>query len=274
MFRMLIYFAIALFCCSPALANDKETGYERILRTETLRCGYYVAPPYVYRDPDTDSLSGPTVDIIEHMGTDLGLTIEWAEEQSFGTWGAALRHRRIDMMCAPVWIVPRRTREVTFGTPLFFSFVQLYGRPGENRFGELSDINDPSVTIALLEGSSAGKLAAQYFPDAQTIAQPQASNYTLVAMDVITGKADALFWDSIEFSAYNEKNPGKLALIEPTRSLSPVPITFAFARGDHDLAHMINTALRKLQYNGYTAKTLAQWLPEGQYKLPAKPYDE
>ena len=63
------YFSIALIAMallsSSAFAADKESAYERVLRTGVLRCGYIAYPPHLIVDPATGTISGISHDIIE-----------------------------------------------------------------------------------------------------------------------------------------------------------------------------------------------------------------
>jgi ABC-type amino acid transport substrate-binding protein len=65
--------------------EGKESAFDRILRTQTIRCGYVVYPPSIIKDPNTGRLSGIFYDITEKMGERLNLKIEWTEEVVFPT---------------------------------------------------------------------------------------------------------------------------------------------------------------------------------------------
>ncbi|MGE3769916.1 MAG: substrate-binding periplasmic protein [Bdellovibrionales bacterium] len=254
---------------TPAATNTLQ----RVIDTGVLRCGYYVFAPYVYKDDATGKLSGPSVDIMERIAEDLGVKIEWAEEQSFGTWATALQTRRIDMMCAPLWTLTSMAREVVFSSPIFFTKVNMYVREGDTRFdGDLNKFNSPDVTLSVIENNVTIGMAKLYFPLAKTTVLPPSSNSSHTALDVITNKADALFWDSIEFIPYEKSNPGKLRNATEANFVRVMPLSFGFTRGDEQLANTINTALRELDYSGFIKTTLAKWLPAGAYKLPAAPY--
>ena len=57
----------------------KETTYERVMRTRTIRCGYFVWPPFLTKDLNTGALSGLNYDVAEEMGKLLDLKIEWSQ---------------------------------------------------------------------------------------------------------------------------------------------------------------------------------------------------
>ena len=69
---------------SPAISS-RETAYDRVMRTRTLRCGYVLYAPAVMKSLNTGAFSGIVYEITELMGKRLGLKVEWAEEVSFGS---------------------------------------------------------------------------------------------------------------------------------------------------------------------------------------------
>ena len=60
--------AIVSKSTSGEKSNRKETAYERMTRTNTLRCGYNLWEPWVMKDPTTGVMSGAFVDFIEMIG--------------------------------------------------------------------------------------------------------------------------------------------------------------------------------------------------------------
>jgi ABC-type amino acid transport substrate-binding protein len=91
------------------LVQSKETALERVLRTNTLRCGYYNFPPMMvmYDDNGKPARKGFSNDMMEAIAQKTGLKIEWAEEVTFGNWGESLQAGRIDAVCTPVWPMRR-----------------------------------------------------------------------------------------------------------------------------------------------------------------------
>ena len=57
-----------LTLAAPAWAgDDKESAYERVIRTGIIRCGYFVWPPFLAIDPNTNKKSGIFFDIVEEI---------------------------------------------------------------------------------------------------------------------------------------------------------------------------------------------------------------
>ena len=96
-------------------AGGKETAYERVLRTGTIRCGYGVGAPYVEMDPNTKKMKGFAVDVATAIAKRLNLNIEWTEEAGWGGIVPALNDGRVDLGCSSLWMTAstaagRRTR--------------------------------------------------------------------------------------------------------------------------------------------------------------------
>jgi len=60
--------------------SAKETAYERVMRTKTLRCAYSVWRPFFSKDPNTGEISGVVPELFDKAAQDLGLKIEYTEE--------------------------------------------------------------------------------------------------------------------------------------------------------------------------------------------------
>src|ERR1700722_20209029 len=58
----------------------KESAYDRVMRTQTIRCGYVLRTPLLVKDPNTAQLSGLFYEYVENLGKALHLKIEWSEE--------------------------------------------------------------------------------------------------------------------------------------------------------------------------------------------------
>src|ERR1700733_5938912 len=98
--------ALALVVLRPAGNNaveKKETAFERVMRTRTIRCAYADYPPPTIIDPNTKKLSGFVYDIIEEAGRRLNLQIDWVEEVGYGNINAGFETGRYDVFCSPVW---------------------------------------------------------------------------------------------------------------------------------------------------------------------------
>src|ERR1700733_12800080 len=75
----------------------KESTYDRIKRTGTIRCGYTTWNPLFYIDPKTNEKTGIFHDIMEEAGARLGVKIVWQEEIGWASITESGRNGSVDM---------------------------------------------------------------------------------------------------------------------------------------------------------------------------------
>ena len=262
---------ILLTLSFPAWADDvKESAFDRIMRTGVIRCGYYVFPPVTYRDPNTGTLSGLTVDTMNYIAERASLKVEWAEEVTFGNWVPALQAKRVDAICTPMWPELPMTRAAAFSEPMFFSGLYPVVRADDERFGKSvtrERFNQPDVTFVSQEGNITSILTKAAFPNAKHYVLPPESDTTALVMSVASKKADVQLADYNAINQWNEHNEIKIKIIDQIAPVKIQQFPFSVARGEYDLLAFLNLAVKEMQYNGEMDRILRKWEPE-----PGKTY--
>ena len=110
-------------------AARTESAYERVIKTQTLRCGYIPFVPNMVKDPNTGVLSGLDVELTEALARKMGVKIVWAEEVGWGTVVAGLKAGRFDALCNGAWYNPMEAKEAYFSRPYHFSPCLLLCAP-------------------------------------------------------------------------------------------------------------------------------------------------
>jgi ABC-type amino acid transport substrate-binding protein len=257
-----------------SLPTQKETAFQRVTRTNTLRCGYYIYPQFMERDPNTGAFSGIVFDLVSEMGRQLNFKIEWTEEVGMANIFEGLSMGRYDAVCSIFAINPNRLRAATYTSPYMYLPYLMYSRADDTRFDNaFSKINDPSVKIAYLEGEMGQIVHDQDFPKASSLSLPNLTGFSDVPMQVATGKADICMGEPAEVEAFMAKNPGKI------RQISGPPIrmqasAFQVALGEHDLRNLLDGTLFSLQTTGFIPRLLEKNLgkPGHYYFLPSTPW--
>ncbi|NTU76597.1 MAG: amino acid ABC transporter substrate-binding protein [Alphaproteobacteria bacterium] len=189
----------------------KEPAYERVMRTGTLRCGYLFYPKFIERDPNTNAFSGMWYDLMNEIGKQLSLKIEWTEEVGAANAFDGLKSGRYDAVCVPFNQTPGRARVTEFTAPIIFAPTYAYVRADDTRFDNAYEkINDPSVRFAYMEGEFSQYLKAEKFPKAQTVSLPNLTDVSQVYMQIAMGKADVLTTEPSTIEPFLLNNPGKL----------------------------------------------------------------
>jgi hypothetical protein len=84
-----------IVACVPAV-YAQDTVYDRVMKSQTIRCGYGLWSVYLHKDPNTGKMGGIYYDYMEALGKNLGLKIEWTEEVGWGDYIAGLKGDRFD----------------------------------------------------------------------------------------------------------------------------------------------------------------------------------
>ena len=258
----------ALFLCfiTPvSFAEDKkESVFDRVMKTNTLRCGYYVFPPVTKRDPNTGELSGFSVDMMNSIGKQSGLKIEWTEEVTFGNWAPALQADRFDAVCTPMWPEIPMARAAAFSTPMFYAGLSPMVRADNEKLANapLDRFNKEDVTFLTQDGNAIDILTREAFPKAKINAMPASMDGPTVLQELITGKADAILLDRNGEIEYNRNNPVKLKLVAKDQPVKLQAFVLVMRRDEMTLKDFLDNAIRELQNSGSLDRMLTKWESE------------
>lgn len=247
-------FFIALFfvllASTPAFAGDKESAYDRVMRTGTIRCGYWVFPPLLIRDANTNKMSGAYVDYVEALGKALDLKIEWTTEINLGTYLQDLNQGKFDAECGTGWPNALRGKQVEYATPVGYLPMYLYAKADNTAFDrQLEKANQPDVRFAGHDGGTNTLGHDRFFPKSTLISIPGDSPFTEPLDMIRYGKADITMMASIEAQEYMAHNPKSVRRVisDPLRV---IPLCLTVPAGEFRFINMINTATQELLYDG------------------------
>ncbi|MDD3181877.1 MAG: transporter substrate-binding domain-containing protein [Alphaproteobacteria bacterium] len=240
--------------------KKRETAFERVIRTNTLRCGYGIWEPGLSKDMITGNLKGIFFEYLEAIGKHTGLNIVWTEEVAWGDYPEALNSGRIDAMCFGAWPKANIAREVLFTEPTYYLPIKAYVREGDKRFDhQLDKINSSEIIISTMDSELSSELARTYFAQAKTLSIPQLSDASMLLLNVTTGKADVTFTDAWTGAAFMIKNPDKIREIPAERPLRLFGHTIPVAKGEHSLVSLLNTATDEIMSSGEFEKIVHRY---------------
>ena len=252
-----------------------QPAFDRVMRSNTLRCGYIVLPPEFTKDPNSGQFGGVAYDIAEAMAKSLHLKLEWAEEVNFANLTEGLETKRYDAVCFPLYLGNiAQARAADFTTPFYFTGSGIFVRSDDDRFNnDLSLINAPNVTVSTLDGEMSQTIRTADFPNTKDFSIPQSGDISMLLEAVQTGKADVTFADQLVATPYLKANPGKLRDLVLGNPIRFHGHGFAVAKGEVKLANTLSMELKELDYSGEMDKIL---LKDGMNMpsilRPAKPY--
>lgn len=269
-------FLLTLIPILPAQANEKETAFDRIIRTGVIRCGYYVFPPVIYRDPKTDTLSGFTVDLMNEIAKRASLKIEWTTEVTWANWIAELQTNRYDVACTPMWPDTPTARAAAFSIPLFYSGLYPVVRADDTRFvpNDLKQFNKKDIIFAAPEASSTASLAQAWFPQATLNIMPSGTDNGTYVLQLTTKKADAILWDDNGIYQFNKTHQEKVKPIAHSTPLKVQPFSIGVNRQEMVLKDFLDNAVLDLINDGTMERLLRKWEfePGKTFLRAARPY--
>jgi len=251
-------------------ATQKETAYERIIRTGTIRCGYALYEPLLGKDPNTGALHGIFYDLVNEIGKELDLKIDWTVEVGYGEIEEGFQTGKYDMFCNGVIPIPKRAKFSMITAPVFYSGLLAWVRTDDHRFdGHPERLDAPDVTLVVRDGDVNADVAQKLFPAAKTISSPQMEDYTQMLVDVQTGKADAVFFEKTFGENFLAHNPGAVHSVDD-KPVYTYPIGMMLPPGEAQLKNTIDVVLARLALNGSVKKIIEKDAPNYSY-LPIRP---
>jgi len=235
---------------SSEVKEQKESTYDRIMRTGTIRCGYFNWYPGYIKDPKTGEASGINYEVVNEMAKNLNLKVEWAEEIPLADYSAAVESQRVDAICATVWPTSARAKAMDFIDPFVYLPLYAYSRIGDNRFiNDVEIANSSEYTIAVLEGGATESIQRQLFPNATVLTLPSLTSPSELFLTLQTGKADIVIYDSFTYGKYNDTNPNKIQQASE-KPLKVFPVVMGIKKDEYQLQRLFNNALTEVQLTG------------------------
>ena len=254
----------------------KESVFDRVMRTGILRCGYLIYRPEVIKDPNTGELSGYVFDIVNEIGRQLNVKVEWTTEIGFGFQNIPedFKLGRYDAVCSGFVESAAHARAALFSIPVDYAPEYAYVRTDDTRFDQsLDGINNPDIKIAQIDGEVTQAIAKEIFPLAGSYSLPETSDVSLALEAVATGKADVAISAVATANGYLEHNAGKLKIIRNHMVKAWIQPVMAFPHGEHDFKYVVDATIRGLEQNGFIEKTFRKYDPNlNSYLMIARPY--
>ena len=279
--RIIPIFLIALFAGYLGAGfnqNDNTVTQERstfdtVMDTGIIRCGYVIAHPALFKNPNTGDLSGVSYDAIEKMAENLSLKVEWVEEVGWTSMLEGLDNGRYDVMCTSVWSITSRALKADFLNPLWYAGVHVWVRSDDTRFDDINTVDWSKMTVAAIDGHISDTAARTRYPQAKTFSLTDLSQISEAFTAVATGKADATFEQELVSMDFLANNPNAVKKVSGNNPILVYPATTLIPRGEDKLKAMLNTAQDELMNSGYIDALITKYesYPNTLYKV-ARPY--
>jgi ABC-type amino acid transport substrate-binding protein len=252
----------------------KETTYERVMRTKTLRCGYYIWPTFLEKNLKTGKMEGFFVDIVEEIAKGYDWKVDWVAEINLSEFAAALDTGHVDMLCGGLGIVPQRAAHALFSTPVGYGPVVAYARADDDRFDNNQEaVNNANVTLSTMEGAITSMIARTQFPKARVLEITSMQGGPILFENVAAKKADIVFQDPASFEMYNAHNPNKLKMV-PDVGMGVFSFGFPMQANQTQFKWLIDTGIADLQNRGVIEQLFEKYKLHGLVFEQTKLYEE
>jgi len=184
----------------------KEDTLEHVLREGTIRAGYFVEPPAVFKDATTGKLSGTFVEAIEFIANALKVKVEYIEVD-LAKFKAGLQADLYDVSIGPTFRTISRASAVAFTRTIFYlgyDGVVAKGRASE--FKTEAEVNRAGVRVAVKEGSAIHRYVNDNFDKAEIIVL-SGTDLTLPLQAVSSGQADVGLMNEHTVEFYVRQRP-------------------------------------------------------------------
>jgi polar amino acid transport system substrate-binding protein len=235
----------------PVLGQTPST-LDQIKSRGTIRIGWGVWFPYMYRDAKTQDLTGVTVEVFGEMAKELKVKVEFVED-SWATLVAGLQAAKFDVTL-PLVITPARSEVVTFTMPVTKTDIGLIVRKQDlPQYGTWQDLDKPDKKVTTTLGSAIQPVAQSKFTRAQLLLVKAGPDSIA---QVLSGRADA--WAN-DYDALRHvlKEHASLAIV-PGPALGAQEVAFAVRKGDHAFQEWINRFIAEQKASGNLLRIIAK----------------
>ncbi len=237
---------------TAAIVSASLSAAATAQENETLRVGMsggYFPFTFVRQD----ELQGFEVDVMNAVGEETGLDIEF-ETMSFSGLVGALEAGRIDTIANQITITPEREEAFAFTQPYVIDGAQVVTREGNDEIEGVEDLRGQSVAVNL--GSNFEQLLRD-LPYADEIdIRTYESN---IEQDVALGRVDAFVMDRVSSAQVIQESPLPLELAGEPFSEIRNALPFRDTEDGRTLRDRVDEALATLKEDGTLTGISEKW---------------
>lgn len=251
--------------------EQKDTAYERVIRTNTLRCGFGSWEPGIIRNPRTNEMEGLFVEMLSEIAKIAKLNIEWTQEVDWGQISVALQSQKVDAFCAGMAADAVRAKKIAYTKPLSFWRFDAIVRADDKRFPEntvlsIDDFNKSAFKTSYTEGDVLETIKQTELPLTQGIPLPPLGTPADNLANVLTGKTDFVVFPRVMLQNYKKTNPdGNLRFVELKTPLRLYGNVLAVDIHEQELRSFLDAAITEFVQSGSYKRIMEKY--NGQYPL-------
>lgn len=196
-----------------AQAPAAASSLDQVKASGKLRMGVALAEPWAFKDPATNEWRGFSISFGKALSTALGVQLE-VQEMAFPTLIAALQAGQVDIV--PVFdATPQRALAADFTASALVWHAQAVLVAEDSKAQTWADLDNPSFTIAVPQGSVMETYAKKMAPKATVLSFPN-NPETVAAFQSGRANAASLFGPALSVLQARMKK-GKIIVPTPAR---------------------------------------------------------
>lgn len=239
-----------LAACGTNENKDESASGEK---RETLTIGTEATyPPFSFRDPKTNDITGYDVDVAREVAKRIGMKAKFVPTEWKGMF-SSLDTKRFDMIANQVTITDERKEKYDFSIPYTISGGQVIVHQDNTEIKGIEDLKGKKVGTT--QGSNYAKAAEEAGADVKYY-----KGIAQVLADLNVKRIDAALNDrlfiqqELKDSDYNVKAVGD--------TFNKSTTAFAFRKNEDELLEKVNNALKEMKEDGTLAKISKKYFGE------------
>jgi polar amino acid transport system substrate-binding protein len=255
-----ILLVLALMIALP-FSGMAQKSLAKILNSGEIRIGMSGTQPPFTMYSKSDSLMGYEVELAEMIAEAMGVKLVLVEIP-FADLLQSLEDGKVDAIMSGVTITPKRNLKAMFVGPYIISGKSILTRSQKLAgITDLYELNNPSITLAALKGSTSEEFVRKWVPLAKL---EVTKTHDEAVKLVINNKVDALFADYpvCVYAMYRYPLIDLAILDEP---LTIEPIGMAISPSGFLLHNLLQNYLNSLQMLGVLDSLEYKWFESGEW---------
>ncbi len=255
-----LLFASAVAFAAALGTAHAQSATDRIDKQKTLRVGWAVWHPYVFRDPKTNQLQGIAYDLIADMGKSMGVKIDWVED-SWSTLPAGIQANKFEITNLMA-ITPPRAAVVGFSDSVTKHGLSLIAPQGEvAKTKSWEDWDKPGIKIAVTLGANSDMFVTEKFKRAEIVRLKTVPENVLA---LVSGRVHA-HASTIDALKTIQKEHPTFGIVPGSYGGSEV--AFALPKGDAQLEARVNKFVRDAKQSGLIKQLLDKYGLESSFAV-------
>jgi ABC-type amino acid transport substrate-binding protein len=229
----------------------------KLQKGAALQVGYAQTPVWFYRDAKTGQLQGIYHDLVERLGKELNVKIDW-HEVTFANLTLGLRKGDYDLFgSSAIYTVPRALAANYIGPLWSKGEFAIVRKADAAKYKTVADLDSPEVTFAVNAGASEQNTLPGIFPKAKFIAVT--GQVLMAAEPVRAGRATAFVIGDSDAIAFVKRNSWA-QIVDPERPFNKRPNTWLVRYGDDPWKNFLDMWASYINISGDMQRLYDQYM--------------